>query len=162
MLKKLALASVMLFGITVVAVASNNEYGNLFANIYFDLNSAVIGDGGEFRINNIAEEVKEPKCTNVVVVGYGCKLGSGWYNDMLAQKRADAVRDALVRKGFSVGRITTESRGNREQSRIWRTINQDRQYDRSADFNEYNRVAEVYVLPRVSWYDEFKCSRGRE
>lgn len=47
----------------------------------------------------------------VELVGYTDRVGSKSYNDKLAQKRADTVREYLIAQGVPEGVITAEGRG---------------------------------------------------
>ncbi len=70
---------------------------------------------------------------NIHLVGYADKSGPEAYNKMLSQKRADRVRDHLVKKyGVAANRIKTEGRGETDQF--------------SLSNNSDNRRTEIIIL----------------
>lgn len=51
---------------------------------------------------------------DVVVLGHTDSVGSDEYNDALALRRAETVRDALIRRGLAPENIAVTARGKRE------------------------------------------------
>ena len=60
----------------------------------------------------VADQLKENKDATVTVKGYASKDGSLAFNKKLAQRRAEAVKKALVKRyGISADRIQAEGMG---------------------------------------------------
>ena len=62
----------------------------------------------------VATSAKQDPKIGVVLVGKADRAGSDQYNMRLSQRRADAVRDALIRDGVPRDRIETRWVGERE------------------------------------------------
>lgn len=95
---------------------SVSDLQNLTKVVYFDFNkynvrkdmSGVVSDNA----NVLAKE--EAKDVSVVVSGHCDEWGTDEYNMALGQKRALAVKDALVNSGVSAANVTTVSKGEGE------------------------------------------------
>ena len=59
----------------------------------------------------LADSLNRYPDTTVTIVGHTDNTASAARNMRLGQMRADAIKNLLVRKGLSPGRITTESQG---------------------------------------------------
>ena len=55
--------------------------------------------------------MKENPNAQIAVNGYADELGGTNYNTTLSQKRADAVKNLLVKAGINADRITTQGKG---------------------------------------------------
>ncbi len=62
-------------------------------------------------ISRAAENVRRGGVSRIAVTGHADRSGADAYNMALSQRRANAVRDALVRAGVPANRITTTARG---------------------------------------------------
>ena len=86
-------------------------------DIFFELNKWEIRDSEAQKVKALAEFLqKYPKAT-VVMTGYAdVETGNDRINDKLGAERVKAVKDALVNQyGIDESRITTDSKGSREQ-----------------------------------------------
>ncbi len=64
------------------------------------------------RLDEIARAlIDNPAAGNVTITGYTDRLGSDAYNLKLSQRRADAVKDYLVRQGVPASRLESVGRG---------------------------------------------------
>lgn len=72
-------------------------------NIYFDINSYLIGSGYFKELDKIAETNPE----KITILAYTDFLGSVELNKTLSQNRAEAVKNYLVSKGISTSIITS-------------------------------------------------------
>ncbi|WP_404365518.1 OmpA family protein [Marinobacter sp.] len=82
-------------------------------DVLFDLNRAELKASGETTVERLAEFLREYPERRVRVEGYTDSTGSASYNQQLSERRAEAVRDALVNMGISQDRIETKGFGEK-------------------------------------------------
>ena len=84
------------------------EVGVSSATIYFDMGQTTVSDREKAHLEYFANEVDKEK--ELVVVGSAdSKTGSAKRNAYLANKRAEVVKDLLVKAGFDADKISVES-----------------------------------------------------
>lgn len=84
----------------------------LTAGENFAFDSAKLTPKAEKAIADTAAEAKGLKSVNSVLVeGHTDNIGSAAYNQKLSVKRAESVRDALVKNGVPADKITTKGYG---------------------------------------------------
>ncbi|WP_312236163.1 OmpA family protein [Stenotrophomonas sp.] len=84
----------------------------LSADALFGFDSAVLTDAGRHSVEALMQQVRSASQTQTIqVLGYTDRIGSDSYNMLLSQRRADAVRDALVQGGVPAAAIVAEGRG---------------------------------------------------
>ncbi|MTI11305.1 OmpA family protein [Rhodospirillaceae bacterium RKSG073] len=83
--------------------------------IYFDFDSANLGGYGNSVVEDAASVFTDLGATSVTLSAYADRSGDTAYNDALAARRGEAVRDALIANGVSADAITVEVLGEREQ-----------------------------------------------
>ena len=82
-------------------------------NIFFQLAKATIGNDQLLKIDETASWAKAHPEAKIVLTGYADKgTGTARINMALSEKRAAAVKDALVKRGIDAARITTEWKGD--------------------------------------------------
>jgi hypothetical protein len=81
--------------------------------VNFEFDSAVLSDGFPSLLR-MAELLKANPTYKVKLEGHGDGIGSDSYNDDLAIKRAQMVRDFLVKYGAAASQIETSSKGKRD------------------------------------------------
>ena len=87
----------------------------LSADALFGFDSAVLSAEGQQAVQGILAQVREAaQVQSIRVTGYTDRIGSASYNQALSQRRADAVRNALVQGGVPAGSISAEGRGAAE------------------------------------------------
>ena len=80
--------------------------------------SGLTSDGKE-ALNAAVDKIKSRKqLENITVVGYTDPLGSDHYNLKLSQRRAETVKDYLVREGISPELIRSVGKGSADQIKI--------------------------------------------
>jgi len=79
--------------------------------VYFGFDQYFIGDEYQGMLRANAEFLQENDRREIVVEGHTDERGSREYNVALGEKRANAVRDALMSYGVSGGQIETVSYG---------------------------------------------------
>jgi peptidoglycan-associated lipoprotein len=80
-----------------------------FQPIYFDFDSQSIRGAETGKIQEIANFLKEGG--EIIIAGFTDERGTAEYNRGLGDRRAGAVREALIAQGADAGRIQTVSFG---------------------------------------------------
>lgn len=80
-------------------------------DVLFDTNKAQLKSGGSRNVEKLGEFLKEYPQRKILIEGFTDSTGGDSYNQMLSEKRADAVRTALLQQGISSDRITTRGYG---------------------------------------------------
>lgn len=87
----------------------------LSADALFGFDSAKLSAEGQQAVQGILAQVREAaQVQSIRVTGYTDRIGSASYNQALSQRRADAVRAALVQGGVPAASISAEGRGAAE------------------------------------------------
>ncbi|RON08390.1 porin [Pseudomonas brassicacearum] len=74
-------------------------------DVKFDFNKAVVKPNSYGDVKNLADFMKQYPNTTTVVEGHTDSVGPDAYNQRLSQKRADAVKQVLVKDGVEANRI---------------------------------------------------------
>ncbi|MHC1697803.1 MAG: OmpA family protein [Geobacteraceae bacterium] len=77
----------------------------------FAVNSSVLQAGGYTELDRVATVLNKYPQTTIQIAGHTDSTGTEEYNMQLSQRRADAVKNALVGKGVNAGRMTTVGYG---------------------------------------------------
>lgn len=80
-------------------------------NVLFELNKADLKPGGARTVNQLASFMRQYPKRNVMIEGYTDSTGSVAYNKALSERRAGAVRDALLADSINPQRIVTKGFG---------------------------------------------------
>ncbi|MDO9265088.1 MAG: OmpA family protein [Desulfosalsimonadaceae bacterium] len=75
------------------------------ADMMFDVNSATIKPGAYSEIDNVARILQDYPETQLRVAGHTDQSGSETYNQQLSERRAMAVKNALIQRGVADYRI---------------------------------------------------------
>lgn len=81
-----------------------------FSPVYFGYDSISVSDSELIKLESIASAMKSSGKT-LIVAGFTDERGTEEYNRGLGEKRAQAVRDALISMGVSGSKIQTVSFG---------------------------------------------------
>lgn len=88
-----------------------NELNNI-RYVFFNIGSSVIQANQQPNIALVAEQLKANPGSSATVQGYASKDGSLAFNKKLAQRRAEAVKKALVKRyGIDASRVNAEGMG---------------------------------------------------
>lgn len=79
---------------------------------FFDFNSIKLSDQSLNTINQAAQVYKTKGNARVTVTGYADTVGSAAANMQLSQRRANAVKDGLIKAGVPAAAITTTASGD--------------------------------------------------
>nr|AAD24556.1 OprF [Pseudomonas fuscovaginae] len=74
-------------------------------DVKFDFNKAVVKPNSYGDVKNLADFMKQYPQTTTVVSGHTDSVGTDAYNQKLSQRRADAVKQVLVKDGIAPNRI---------------------------------------------------------
>jgi outer membrane protein OmpA-like peptidoglycan-associated protein len=79
--------------------------------VFFDFDRSNITDTAAGTIRQAATDAKAGRSTRIGVTGHADRAGSDAYNMALSLRRANAVKDALVREGIPATAIAVVGRG---------------------------------------------------
>lgn len=79
--------------------------------VFFDFDSARLTPEAQNIVRSAAESAKESGTARIVLTGHADRAGPADYNVGLSQRRAEAVKDELVRQGLSAAEIITQAKG---------------------------------------------------
>lgn len=84
--------------------------------LLFDFDSARLKAAHEPQIDAAVDEFRTSGSSTISIVGHTDSTGSSDYNRALSQRRADAVAQALVRRGVNDSELVTTWRGEDDQA----------------------------------------------
>jgi len=102
-----------------LAAVKEEERGlvvTLSGGVLFRSAESTLLSSAQVKLDQVAKALLEIRARNLIVEGHTDSQGSTSYNQGLSQRRADAVRDYLVKRGYPADRIQT--RGMSEGSPI--------------------------------------------
>lgn len=118
--------------VKVLTVSFKSDY--LFAT-----NSASLLPGSQPEIQRVANVLRQYPETTIQIAGHTDSQGNEVYNQQLSERRAQAVRNAIVGMGVDPGRVTTIGYG---ESRP--VAGND-----TASGRQQNRRVEVRIIPKT-------------
>ncbi len=86
----------------------------ILKNIFFDTGSSVLLQKSDSELNRLASLLNENSKANIVITGYTDDVGEEKDNLELSIARALSVKNALIARGISESRITSDGRGEAE------------------------------------------------
>ncbi len=93
----------------------DKEFHDNVPDAYFDYNSAAIRPDAQTAIEHAAEYLQKHPEIGVLLGGFADDRGSGEYNLVLGEKRAEATRKALIAAGVQPERLQIISYGKKVQ-----------------------------------------------
>ncbi len=93
-----------------VSFLSPNVDRQQFAPVYFAFDSSAVGGSERQKIEEVAESLRSGSKT-LIIAGFTDERGTPEYNRGLGERRALAVRQALIGAGVDSGRVQTVSFG---------------------------------------------------
>jgi outer membrane protein OmpA-like peptidoglycan-associated protein len=85
---------------------------SILRNIYFDFNKATFKQDSYNELSKLERMLQQNTSMNVEIGGHTDIVGTKNYNKFLSQKRAEAVKDFLTKKGIDSRRITAVGYGS--------------------------------------------------
>lgn len=108
------------------------------SDVLFDVNSATLKPGAYDEINRVSNVLNQYPQTNLLIAGHTDSTGSESYNQQLSERRAEAVKNALVGNGVSPMRMRTIGYGESRPIA-----------DNNTDFGrQLNRRVEITITPQ--------------
>jgi OOP family OmpA-OmpF porin len=103
---------------SLLATAAYSGIANAFLpyEVLFETGSAEIIPAGRAVIDQVIADAKKTPKARVVLTGHTDRVGPEDYNRRLSQRRAEAVRDALIAGGVLAELISVEGRGESENA----------------------------------------------
>lgn len=98
---------------TLNAKQTNRGMVLTLGSVMFDTNKTDLKSGGAQSLDKLTQFMQNNPKRNVMVEGYTDSSGGAGYNQGLSQRRADAVRTALISDGINSQRIVTKGFGER-------------------------------------------------
>lgn len=80
-------------------------------DVLFDTGRAELKSGAGRKLDQLAQFLMEHPDRRVQIDGFTDSVGSDSYNEALSQRRADAVKQALLFRGVDASRVATEGYG---------------------------------------------------
>ena len=93
-----------------VSFLGSNVDRSKFRPVYFGFDSVAIDSGERGKIDEVAGFLKSGSNT-LIIAGFTDERGTPDYNRGLGERRAQAVREALIHAGADAGKIQTVSFG---------------------------------------------------
>jgi outer membrane protein OmpA-like peptidoglycan-associated protein len=78
--------------------------------VFFDFDKSDISSAAHATIEEAVRTVKENGFARIVVTGHTDRTGKNKYNQKLSERRANAVKVAMVSMGIADGQITTSGK----------------------------------------------------
>jgi outer membrane protein OmpA-like peptidoglycan-associated protein len=78
--------------------------------VFFDFDSATLSEEAQVIVHQAVTAARQQEAVRVVVTGHTDTVGSRAYNQRLSERRAQAVKNEMVRGGMNGDEITTVGR----------------------------------------------------
>jgi OOP family OmpA-OmpF porin len=85
---------------------------SLSADAFFDFDKSVLKPRGMRILDGMAHTLSDTQYESIFVTGHTDRIGGPGYNQRLSERRANAVRNYLVSRDISAGRIEAEGKGD--------------------------------------------------
>jgi outer membrane protein OmpA-like peptidoglycan-associated protein len=93
------------------ATQTNRGIVLTLGDVLFDTGRAELNPGAATKMDQLTEFLKEHPDRRVEIDGFTDSVGSDAYNEQLSERRANAVKAALVSRGVDPSRINTQGYG---------------------------------------------------
>src|SRR5580704_16968105 len=137
------------------------------ATVYFGTGSSTLSPESRATIQQVAANYKTSANATVTLTGHTDTVGSQYVNMALSQRRADAVRNALVRQGVPAAAITAGGQGEASLP-VQTADNVDERQNRSVAIAVVGQMARAgmtdaeYCAALSRTYRDFRTSQADE
>jgi outer membrane protein OmpA-like peptidoglycan-associated protein len=103
-----------LAALAAIAAVKEEERGlvvTLSGSVLFRSAESTLLSSAQVKLDQVAKALLAVRARNLIVEGHTDSQGSESYNQGLSQRRADAVRDYLVQRGYPADRIQARGKG---------------------------------------------------
>jgi outer membrane protein OmpA-like peptidoglycan-associated protein len=103
-----------LAALAAIAAVKEEERGlvvTLSGSVLFRSAKSTLLPSAQVKLDQVANALLAVRARNLIVEGHTDSQGSASYNQGLSQRRADAVRDYLVQRGYPTDRIQARGKG---------------------------------------------------
>jgi outer membrane protein OmpA-like peptidoglycan-associated protein len=100
--------------LATLAAVKEEERGlviTLSGGVLFRSAESTLLSSAQVKLDQVANALLAVRARNLIVEGHTDSQGSKSYNQGLSQRRADAVRDYLVKRGYPADRIQSRGKG---------------------------------------------------
>jgi len=80
-------------------------------DLFFDFDSAELKQGGLGELDRVADVLNKYRKTTIRIEGHTDRSGPAEYNQKLSERRAEAVKEALIQRGVIQERLKAEGYG---------------------------------------------------
>lgn len=105
-------------------------------NVYFDTGKSTLKSASFKSLGNLVKVLKSKRRMMIEIGGHTDNVGKQESNQLLSQRRADAVKKYLVSKGVSAGQVKTKGYGD----------TQPIEYNDTAEGRQKNRRTQITIL----------------
>ena len=109
--KRTAIALAELAKLAAVRQEERGLVVTLSGSVLFRSAKSTLLSSAQVKLDQVAKALLSVRARNLIVEGHTDSQGSESYNQGLSQRRADAVRDYLVQKGYPADRIQARGKG---------------------------------------------------
>lgn len=109
--KRTAEALAALAAIAAVKEEKRGLVVTLSGAVLFRSGESTLMPAAQTKLDQVAKALQEVRARSLIVEGHTDSQGSASYNQGLSQRRADAVKDHLVQRGYPADRIQARGKG---------------------------------------------------
>jgi outer membrane protein OmpA-like peptidoglycan-associated protein len=109
--KRTAVARAELAKLAAVREEERGLVVTLSGSVLFRSAESTLLSSAQVKLDQVAKALLSIRARNLIVEGHADSRGSESYNQGLSQRRADAVRDYLVQRGYPADRIQARGKG---------------------------------------------------
>jgi len=107
---------------------------SILRNIYFDFNKATFKTESYGELNKLEAMMRQNQNLMVEIGGHTDAVGGKPYNIYLSQRRAEAVKDYLTKKGIDARRVNAKGYGETKPLASNDDESEGREFNRRVEF----------------------------
>lgn len=98
--------------VTLIPIASGEEF--VFENIFFDFDKDELKPESMSSLKRLLTFLEENPKVSINIIGHTDNVGNASYNEILSKRRAESVRDYLLKSGINDQRVAAIGKGQGE------------------------------------------------